>query len=72
MNVSSVATRIGSPGEYVDYVASKAEIDTMTLGLSKELASEGIRVDAVRPAIIDTESATGGQPDRIERLKETD
>jgi len=72
VNVSSVATRIGSPGEYVDYAASKAAIDTMTLGLSKELASEGIRVNAVRPGIVDTEiHATGGQPDRIERLKDT-
>ncbi len=72
VNVSSIATRIGSPGEYVDYAASKAAIDTMTLGLSKELASEGVRVNAVRPGIIDTEiHATGGQPDRIERLKDS-
>ncbi len=72
VNVSSVASRIGSPGEYVDYAASKAAIDTMTLGLSKELATEGIRVNAVRPGIIDTEiHATGGQPDRIERLEDT-
>lgn len=56
----------------MDYAASKAAIDTMTLGLSKELASEGIRVNAVRPGIVDTEiHATGGQPDRIERLKDT-
>lgn len=72
VNVSSVASRIGSPGEYVDYAASKAAIDTMTLGLSKELATEGIRVNAVRPGIVDTEiHATGGQPDRIGRLKDT-
>jgi NAD(P)-dependent dehydrogenase (short-subunit alcohol dehydrogenase family) len=72
VNVSSIATRIGSPGEYVDYAASKAAIDTMTLGLSKELASEGVRVNAVRPGIIDTEiHAAGGQPDRIERLKDS-
>ena len=72
VNVSSVASRIGSPGEYVDYASAKAAIDAMTLGLSKELATEGIRVNAVRPGIVDTEiHATGGQPDRIERLKHT-
>jgi len=72
VNVSSIATRIGSPGQYVDYAASKAALDTMTLGLAKELASEGIRVNAVRPGLVDTEiHATGGQPDRIERLKDT-
>jgi len=72
VNVSSVASRIGSPGEYVDYAASKAAIDAMTLGLSKELATEGVRVNAVRPGIVDTEiHATGGQPDRIERLRDS-
>ncbi|MDQ4070734.1 MAG: SDR family oxidoreductase [Actinomycetota bacterium] len=72
VNVSSMASRIGSPGEYVDYAASKAGIDAMTLGLSKELATEGIRVNAVRPGIVDTDiHASGGQPDRIERLKAT-
>ena len=70
VNVSSVASRIGSPGEYVDYAASKAAIDAMTLGLSKEVAAEGIRVNAVRPGIVETEiHASGGQPDRIERLQ---
>jgi NAD(P)-dependent dehydrogenase (short-subunit alcohol dehydrogenase family) len=70
VNVSSAAARIGSPGEYVDYAASKGAIDTMTLGLAKELAEEGIRVAAVRPGIIETDiHASGGQPDRPERLK---
>jgi NAD(P)-dependent dehydrogenase (short-subunit alcohol dehydrogenase family) len=69
VNVSSAASRLGSPGEYVDYAASKGAIDTMTLGLAKEVAREGIRVNAVRPGIIDTTiHASGGQPDRIERL----
>ncbi|MCA1677174.1 MAG: glucose 1-dehydrogenase [Actinobacteria bacterium] len=72
VNVSSVAARVGSPGEYVDYAASKAAIDAMTLGLAKELATEGIRVNAVRPGIVETEiHARGGQPDRVERLKNT-
>lgn len=71
VNVSSIAARLGSPGEYVDYAASKAAIDAMTVGLSKELATEGIRVNAVRPGIVDTDiHASGGQPDRIERLKD--
>jgi NAD(P)-dependent dehydrogenase (short-subunit alcohol dehydrogenase family) len=70
VNVSSVASRIGSPGEYVDYAASKAAIDALTLGLSKEVAAEGIRVNAVRPGIVETEiHASGGQPDRVERLQ---
>jgi NAD(P)-dependent dehydrogenase (short-subunit alcohol dehydrogenase family) len=69
VNVSSAASRLGSPGEYVDYAASKGAIDTMTLGLAKEVAREGIRVVAVRPGIIETEiHASGGQPDRVERL----
>ncbi|HWA75335.1 MAG TPA: SDR family oxidoreductase [Polyangiaceae bacterium] len=69
VNVSSTAARIGSPGEYVDYAASKAAIDTFTLGLAKEVASEGIRVNAVRPGIIDTElHASGGDPERAARL----
>jgi NAD(P)-dependent dehydrogenase (short-subunit alcohol dehydrogenase family) len=69
VNVSSVAARIGSPAQYVDYAASKAAIDTFTLGLSKEVAAEGIRVNAVRPGIIDTEiHASGGQPDRVRHI----
>src|SRR5262249_57206839 len=70
VNVSSAASRIGSPGEYVDYAASKGAMDTMSLGLAKEVAEEGIRVFAVRPGIIETEiHASGGQPDRPERLR---
>jgi NAD(P)-dependent dehydrogenase (short-subunit alcohol dehydrogenase family) len=70
VNVSSAASRLGSPGLYVDYAASKGAIDTMTLGLAKEVAEEGIRVVAVRPGIIDTDiHASGGQPDRPERVK---
>lgn len=69
VNVSSVASRIGSPAEYVDYAASKGAVDTLTLGLAKELATERVRVNAVRPGIIDTDiHASGGQPDRAERL----
>lgn len=71
VNVSSAAARLGSPGEYVDYAASKGAIDTFTLGLAREVASEGIRVNAVRPGIIYTEiHASGGVPDRVERLKD--
>lgn len=66
VNVSSVASVLGGPGEYVDYAASKGAIDSFTIGLSKEVALEGIRVNAVRPGIIDTEiHASGGQPDRV-------
>ena len=69
VNVSSAASRIGSPGEYVDYAASKAAIDAFTIGLAKEVASEGIRVNAVRPGIVRTGiHASGGQPDRLERI----
>ena len=67
--VSSAAARLGSPGEYVDYAASKAAVDTLGAGLAKEVAGEGVRVNVVRPGIIDTEiHASGGQPDRVDRL----
>ena len=69
VNVSSAASRIGAPHEYIDYAASKGAIDTMTLGLSKEVAAEGIRVNAVRPGIIETGiHASGGEPGRVERV----
>jgi NAD(P)-dependent dehydrogenase (short-subunit alcohol dehydrogenase family) len=72
VNVSSAASRLGSPGEYVDYAASKGAIDTMTLGLAREVAGEGIRVNAVRPGLVDTDiHASGGQPDRAWRLAPT-
>ena len=70
VNVSSAASRLGSPGEYVDYAASKGAVDTLTIGLSKEVADEGIRVNAVRPAFIYTEMhASGGEPNRVDRVK---
>jgi NAD(P)-dependent dehydrogenase (short-subunit alcohol dehydrogenase family) len=70
VNVSSAASRLGSPGEYVDYAASKGAIDTFTIGLAKEVAAEGIRVNAVRPGVIHTAiHASGGEPDRVERVK---
>ena len=70
VNVSSAASRIGSPGEYVDYAASKAAIDTLTLGLAQEVAAEGIRVNAVRPGVIYTDiHASGGEPGRVDRVK---
>ena len=69
VNVSSVAARLGSPGMYVDYAASKAAIDTFTLGLALEVAAEGIRVNAVRPGIIDTEiHASSGVADRAHAM----
>jgi NAD(P)-dependent dehydrogenase (short-subunit alcohol dehydrogenase family) len=69
VNVSSAASRLGSPGEYVDYAASKGAIDSFTLGLAKEVAAEGVRVNAVRPGIIETGiHASGGQPDRVQRI----
>jgi NAD(P)-dependent dehydrogenase (short-subunit alcohol dehydrogenase family) len=72
VNVSSAAARLGSPGEYVDYAASKGAIDTFTRGLALEVVSEGIRVNAVRPGVIDTEiHASGGDPDRAARLGKT-
>ncbi len=65
VNVSSAASRLGSPGQYVDYASAKGAIDTFTLGLAKEVAAEGIRVNAVRPGIIETEiHASGGLPNR--------
>ncbi len=70
VNVSSGASRLGSPNEYVDYAASKGALDTMTTGLAKEVAAEGIRVNAVRAGHIYTElHASGGEPDRVERVK---
>jgi NAD(P)-dependent dehydrogenase (short-subunit alcohol dehydrogenase family) len=67
--VSSAAARLGSPGEYVDYAASKAAVDALCIGLSKELGPDGVRVNAVRPGIVETEiHGSGGQPDRAQRL----
>jgi NAD(P)-dependent dehydrogenase (short-subunit alcohol dehydrogenase family) len=72
VNVSSAAARIGSPFEYIDYAASKGALDTLTLGLSKEVAAEGIRVNAVRPGLIYTDiHAAGGEPGRVDRLGST-
>jgi len=71
VNVSSAAARLGAPNEYVDYAASKGAMDSMTIGLSKEVAADGIRVNAVRPGLIYTDiHASGGEPGRVERLKE--
>jgi NAD(P)-dependent dehydrogenase (short-subunit alcohol dehydrogenase family) len=71
VNLSSAAARLGSPGEYVDYAASKGAIDTLTIGLAREVAAEGIRVNAVRPGIIYTDiHASGGVPDRVDRMQD--
>ncbi|HEU4843135.1 MAG TPA: SDR family oxidoreductase [Burkholderiaceae bacterium] len=72
VNVSSGASRVGSPNVYIDYAASKGAVDTLTLGLSKEVAAEGIRVNCVRPGLIYTEiHASGGDPGRVERMAAT-
>jgi len=69
VNVSSAASRLGSPGQYVDYAAAKGAIDAFTIGLAKEVAAEGVRVNAVRPGLIETEiHASGGIPDRVRQL----
>ena len=70
VNLSSAAARLGSPGQYVDYAAAKSAIDAFTIGLAKEVAADGIRVNAVRPGLIETEiHASGGRPDRVDALK---
>lgn len=70
VNVSSMASRLGAPNEYVDYAASKGAIDTLTLGLAREVAAEGIRVNCVRPGVIYTDiHASGGDPGRVDRVK---
>jgi len=70
VNVSSMAAKLGGPGEYVDYAASKGAIDSLTVGLAREVAAEGIRVNAVRPGVIYTDiHASGGEPGRVDRVK---
>jgi NAD(P)-dependent dehydrogenase (short-subunit alcohol dehydrogenase family) len=72
VNVSSAAARLGAPGQYVDYAASKGALDAMTVGLAREVAAEGIRVNSVRPGLIDTEiHASGGLPNRVNDLAPT-
>lgn len=72
VNISSVAARMGGAGQYVDYAASKGAIDTFTVGLAREVATEGVRVNAVRPGVIETEiHASGGQPDRVRQMAPT-
>lgn len=69
VNVSSAAARLGSPGQYVDYASAKGAVDAFTIGLAKEVAAEGIRVNAVRPGLIETDiHASGGLPDRVRDL----
>ena len=69
VNLSSAAARLGAPGQYVDYASAKGAIDTFTLGLAREVATEGVRVNAVRPGIVATDiHASGGEPDRAERM----
>jgi NAD(P)-dependent dehydrogenase (short-subunit alcohol dehydrogenase family) len=71
VNMSSAAARLGAPGEYVDYAASKGAIDSMTIGLAREVAADGIRVNAVRPGLIYTDMhASGGEPGRVDRLRD--
>ena len=71
VNVSSAASRLGAPGEYVDYAASKGAVDTLTIGLSLEVAAQGIRVNCVRPGLIYTEiHASGGEAGRVDRVKD--
>ena len=72
VNLSSAAAKLGAPGEYVDYAGSKGAVEAMTLGLSKELGRDGVRVNAVRPGLIETDiHASGGDPGRAQRLGAT-
>jgi NAD(P)-dependent dehydrogenase (short-subunit alcohol dehydrogenase family) len=72
VNISSAAARLGSPNEYIDYAGSKGAVDTLTIGLAKELGPQGVRVNAVRPGLIDTDiHASGGKPERAAQLGAT-